>query len=687
MLYSNEAPVDRCRRFLEHGNYSEVIASARPQLQNDPRDSELWWLLGRAFFGMGDFDNAILCFRQTLDIAPNSPDALCDLAEALNGKGQSNDAIACYNVAFELSPTNTRACTQLGLSMAKLDRHDVAAQFFERAALADPENPVGHFNLSVTLEKLGAIQKALEAIDKAIGAGMQSAAPFVLKGNLLRKVGALSHAADAFKLASKLEPDNELVRAEKYQTLSLLADWREQAEMETWLADTTPSGAVPPFLYLSRQDDVAKQLERSRAYARAKFPAHAPPMPPHAKAQNAPIRIGYFSTDYHDHAVMRLIGGLFAAHDRNKVEVIAYSYDLAPEDDMRRRVVHSVDAFKDVSKRSDAEIAQLAREDQIDIAVDLNGYTEKNRIGIFAHRAAPVQITWLGYPGTLGVDFIDYVIADDTTIPPEQDPFYTETVLRMPGSYQVNDDQRPVSDRVFTRQELGLPDDAIVFCGFNAVHKICPHVFSAWMEILKAVDNSVLWLICGDRQAQKNFRKSARAQDVPPDRIVFGDRMAQPDHLARQRAADLFLDTFSYNGHTTASDALWVGLPVLTRIGEQFSARVAASLLRAHGMPELVTETKRDYITKAIEIAQDSELRARLRSKAERLIDSSPLFNTRKFAQDLESLYAQVLRRRDAIGAPSGKGTPFVGGCEPCAMQSDYASRPIETGGSDAPFI
>ncbi|MEX0339112.1 MAG: tetratricopeptide repeat protein, partial [Arenibacterium sp.] len=363
----NRSVAGTCRDLLQAGNFADVVALAHPHLQDNPLDQELWSILGRAFFCLGAHDKATLCFRQVLDIAPNSPDTLCDLGDALKENGQLNDAIACYNLAFELAPDHHRPCVQLGSAMATLNRHELAAQFFERATIAAPDNPLGHFNLAVTLEKLGATDTALRAIDKAIAIGLPGAAPSLLQGTLLRRAGALSQAADAFDLASKLEPDNETARAEAFQTRALLADWRTQKALDDWLDHDTPSGTVPPFLYLSRQDDAARQLARSRAFARAHFPNAAAPLAPHAKPANAPIRIGYFSTDYHDHAVMRLMGGLFAAHDRSHVEIIAYSYDLAPEDDMRRHVMRSVDAFKDVSKQSDTQIAQLAREDQIDI--------------------------------------------------------------------------------------------------------------------------------------------------------------------------------------------------------------------------------------------------------------------------------------------------------------------------------
>ncbi len=650
----------KSQTLLRHKKYAEVVALLSAPERPFPAGHELCEILGRAHIGLGACEAAIKCFHQNIQNGGKTPDTLCFVADALRRNGQLNEAAEFYKLAFEMDPNHQRSCIQLGIAMTLLNRHDVAVQLFRRAIEIDPKNATGHYNLAVSLDRLGAVQDALDTVSDAIRVGMSGPEPYTLKAHLLRRKGRLREASDLFALAGKLDPGDENITAETFQTASMLADWRGQGDLEKWLDRQTPAGQTSPFLFLARQDNPRAQLERSRAYASAQYPNIRAAIEPYEKPAGEPIKIGYFSTDYHDHAVMRLMNGLFAAHNRARVEVFAYSYDIAPEDDMRRVIMKSVDHYKDVARLTDDQIAALARNDRIDIAVDLNGYTEKGRLGIFAQRAAPAQVTWLGYPGTTGAAFMNYVIADDITVPPELEHTFSETVLRLPHSYQINDDQRAVSDRVFTRAELGLPEKGFVFCGFNAVHKICPQVFKAWMSILAQVEGSVLWLICGNEDARRNFRKSAKSHGIAPERIVFGDHMSQANHLARQAVADLFLDTFIYNGHTTASDALWVGLPVLTRIGQQFSARVAASLLTAHGMPELITTSDDAYIVKAVEIAKDRKMRLQLREKAERLRKTSPLFDTRAFAADLEDLYGAILRKPQTDHVMTTQSAPDV---------------------------
>jgi predicted O-linked N-acetylglucosamine transferase (SPINDLY family) len=357
------------------------------------------------------------------------------------------------------------------------------------------------------------------------------------------------------------------------------------------------------------------------------------------------IRLGYYSADYHEHATAFLTAGLFERHDRSRFELTAFSFGPPREDAMRRRVTAAFDRFVDVRSRSDQEVAQLSRELAIDIAVDLKGYTEGARMGIFAHRAAPVQVSYLGYPGTLAAPYIDYLVADETLIPSETRAFYTEKIAYLPHSYQANDRQRSIAERIFTREELGLPSRGFVFCCFNNAYKITPAVFDVWMRILRRVEGSVLWLLLDNERAAENVRREAEARGVSGSRLVFAPSMALPEHLARHRAADLFLDTHPYNAHTTASDALWAGLPVLTRSGESFAARVAGSLLKAAGLAELVTTTPEAYEALAVELATDPIHLAKLTVGLSRTRLAVPLFDTELFARHLENAYTQMYQR------------------------------------------
>jgi predicted O-linked N-acetylglucosamine transferase (SPINDLY family) len=357
------------------------------------------------------------------------------------------------------------------------------------------------------------------------------------------------------------------------------------------------------------------------------------------------IHIAYLSADYHDHATSYLMAELFESHDRDRFELTAISFGPDHSQAMRQRVSAAFDRFEDVRRMSDVEVARRCRELGVDIAVDLKGFTQDSRLGILAERCAPIQINWLGYPGTMAAPFIDYIVADRTLITEAELEHYTEKVIWLPDTYQVNDSQRHISDKNFTRAECGLPESAFVFCCFNNNYKILPTTFDVWMRLLDRVPSSVLWLLEDNPIAAKNLRAEAIARGVDGDRLVFAKRIPLPQHLARHRVADLFIDTWPCNAHTTASDALWAGLPVLTRSGRSFASRVAASLLNAIGLPELITQSEQDYEELAVALAQDSERLQALKKRLSINRTTYPLFNCKRFTKNLESAYYQVMER------------------------------------------
>ena len=364
------------------------------------------------------------------------------------------------------------------------------------------------------------------------------------------------------------------------------------------------------------------------------------------------IRIAYLSADFRQHAASVLMAGMFERHDRSRFEVSAVSFGADDGSPMRKRLTAAFEHFVDARGLSDDVIADLVREHEIDIAVDLMGYTTNSRSGIFARRPAPVQAHYMGFAGTMGAPFLDYVIADRTVIPERARAVYAEKVVTLPNSYFVNDDGRPIGERVFTRAELGLPDRGFVFCCFNGSHKITPDVFDGWMRILKRVNGSVLWLLADHPATIGNLMREAAARGVDPKRLIFARRIPPPDHLARHRAADLFLDTLPYNAHTTACDALWAGLPVLTRTGETFAGRVAASVLGAIGLRELITETAVDYERRAIALAADPARLAAIRNRLAQNRLTTPLFDTQLFTRHMEAAFVAMHRRHPAGERP-----------------------------------
>jgi predicted O-linked N-acetylglucosamine transferase (SPINDLY family) len=388
-------------------------------------------------------------------------------------------------------------------------------------------------------------------------------------------------------------------------------------------------------------------------YVHERYPAATTPTDRRFLPRHEKIRIGYFSADFRNHAIAYLIAGLFELHDRNRFEVSAFSFSPNTDDEMRARLSRAADRFLDVHAQSDGDVAELAKKLELDIAIDLTGFTAECRLGVFSLRAAPIQVNYLGYPGTMAAECIDYVVADSTVIPEADRRHYVEKIVYLPDSYQVNDSKRAISDKTFTREELGLPQTGFVFCCFNNSYKILPEVFECWMRILTHVEGSVLWLIRDSETAVHNLRREAQAKGVSANRLVFAKRMPLADHLARHRLADLFIDTLPYNAHTTASDALWAGLPVLTRIGETFAGRVAASLLRAIDLPELITATQEEYEHLAIALATNPGRLQQLKYKLKRNRLTTPLFNTALFTRHIEAAYMMMYERQRASLPPT----------------------------------
>jgi predicted O-linked N-acetylglucosamine transferase (SPINDLY family) len=405
--------------------------------------------------------------------------------------------------------------------------------------------------------------------------------------------------------------------------------------------------AIPPFAALAIFDLPHIHKLAADVWIKSKLPSldinYYPKYTRHKK-----IILGYYSADFHNHATSILMAEFFELHDRDKFEIIAFSFGPDKQDDMRQRVARAFDHFIDVRIKSDKDIAFLSRDMRIDIAIDLKGFTLGSRPNIFAYRCAPVQVNYLGYPGTMSSDYIDYLIADKTLIPVESQKHYSEKIIYLPNTYQVNDSKRKISDKLFTRKDFGLPESGFVFCCFNNSYKITPQVFGSWMRILNAVHGSVLWLLEVDSKFVQNLQKEADSRGVNANRLIFAKRMPLPEHLARHKLADLFLDTLPYNAHTTASDALWAGLPILTQIGESFAGRVAASLLAAIELPELITSTQKEYESKAIDLATNSEKMEKLKTKLFEKKSITPLFDTQLFTDHIQKGYQLIYERCQA---------------------------------------
>jgi predicted O-linked N-acetylglucosamine transferase (SPINDLY family) len=429
-------------------------------------------------------------------------------------------------------------------------------------------------------------------------------------------------------------------------------DWRRLEADRAFIRSAIKRGefVIDPIGIASISDSPEEQFECARIWARDRCPA-APPLWTGEAYTHERIRIAYLSSDFRAHATAFLMAGIFEKHDRARFKVTAISWSANDHSATRERLERAFDRFVEVGGQSDAEAARIIRDLEIDIAIDLKGYTNESRPAILAHRPAPVQAQYLGFPGTMAVDFIDYLIADPVVVPPEDQSHYAEKIVTLPDSYQCNDDMREIPARAPTRYELGLPP-GFVFCCFNSNHKVLPQVFAVWMRLLNATSGSVLWLLEDNPAAAQNLRAEAEAHGVDAERLVFAKHTDPSTHLARQTHADLFLDTLPYNAHTTGSDALWAGLPVLTVRGRTFAGRVAASLLTAAGLPELVTGSLEEYEAQALKLARDAEALTRIRRKLAESRKQCALFDTARTARHLEAAY-QMMWERKQRGLPA----------------------------------
>lgn len=583
--------------------------------------------------------DALAAFDAAIRLEPGYAEANLNRGIALGQLGRTEEALAAFGRGILLNPDRAEAYNNRGNLLLRQHRLRDALRDYERAIRLRPTYAEALLNRGNALKMLRRPEEAVASYDRAIAAAPGLYQAYANRGTALRQLKRPEAALESLGAALRLKPDHAIARAELLDLQAHLALWTGKASLPD-----AHDGAVPPFYVLHLADDPARQLACAQAWAEEKFGG----IRPDVQERGAPgpkIRVGYFSADFHNHATMYLMARLFELHDRSQFEIHAFSYGADAQDEMRARLIGAVDDFHEVADLDDRQIAALSNLRGIDIAIDLKGYTEDGRPGIFAHRAAPVQAAYLGYPGTMGADFIDYIIADDVTIPAEARNFYSETIAALPHSYQVNDDQRRISEAPVSRVECGLPEDGFVFCCFNNGYKISPDAFAIWMRLLREVEGSVLWLLRADEIAVRNLRSEAERAGVDPGRLVFADRVPLDRHLARHRCADLFLDTFVYNAHTTASDALWAGLPVVTKLGKSFAARVGGSLLHALDLPELVTGTEADYEALALDLARNPARLAAIKAKLSAKRTTAPLFDAARFTRDIEALYARLCGR------------------------------------------
>ena len=629
------------------GRLDDAINICRRLLAKTSNNFDCIYLLAQLYLQTGNMSPALAMLRRAADLKPSVPDVLYNLAVALSMTGNHAEAANRYGEVLKLNPGHLGARSNYAASLLAQQRFSEALSQYNELIAANPALAEAYVNRGITLQKLDRAQEALADYEKATALRPDYPEALLNWANSLTSLDRGEEAFATYNKAISLSPGF----APACNARLHLCDWRNlEAQRDDFVALVKHGTQEYPWGLLALMSDPQEQLECARTLVSAIYPPSPHPLWQGEIYRHDKIRVAYVSADLREHAVAYAAVGLFETHDRSRFEVTAISLGSDGESEFRQRVKKSFDVFINARTMSDDEIAALIKKAKIDILVDLTGFTVGGRPGICARRPAPLQLNFFGFSATMGADYYDYIVADETVIPSSHQAFYSEKVISLPDTYMPNDRNRPIADRVFTRAEAGLPDTGFVFCCFNNNYKILPEVFDSWMRILGQVEHSVLWLFEDNPAAATNLRREAAARGIAADRLVFAKRIPVADHLARQRLAGLFLDTLPYNAHVTTSDALWAGVPVLTRIGNTFVGRVAASLLKAVGLPELIVSEAGEYERIAVDLASDPDKLQAIRSKLANNRLTTPLFDTRLFTQNIERAYEAITRRgRDGL--------------------------------------
>ncbi len=682
----------------EKGRLEDAAKSHQKALELDPEYKEAAYNLGNALKALGRLDDAVVSFERALAIDPGYAEALSNMGIALKDMGRLEDAVAAYENAIAVKPDFTLALNNLGIAFKDLGRLKDSVESYERALAINPEyaEALGNMgnalvesgrrsdavasyrkalaitpdyvealsNLGALYNQMGRKPDAAASLRKALAINPDHAGAHYNLGNALELDGQLAETLDCYREAARLDADHQFAPASLLHQLQHTCAWREfknlEADVDAAMQAALDQGrkvAVTPFALVARRGDGALNLAVAKAASgeAAKQMAGLDAGFSFSERQHGMDKptIGYLSADFHNHATAHLTRGLFEHHDREAFRILAFSHGPDDGSDYRRDIDANCDGFLDISGDSHPDAAKRIFEAGVDILIDLKGYTEHNRLQIFALRPAPVQATYLGFPGTTGAAFMDYILTDAIVTPAGDTPYYAEAFVTLPHSYQATDNTQKISNAVLRRSDFGLPDDGFVFCSFNAAFKIDPAMFGVWMRLLDSVPGSVLWLLKSNDLAVKNLKAEAEARGIDADRLVFADMTPKDLHLARHRLADLALDTRVYGGHTTTTDALWAGLPVIALEGPHFASRVSSSLLQAVGLPELVSHSLEDYEAVALKLAQGP---AELKAVAETLAKNrgtEPLFDTPRFTRNLEAAYKKMWEQYLSGDAPA----------------------------------
>jgi len=641
---------------LQQGQDEAAAGLFRRCVAVAPGNAAAWLNLGLAARRLGRNEEALAALDRALALRPDHVTALFNRGNLLLDLGRPARALECFDGVLRLQPGFARALVNRGIALLDLGRRGEALASFDLALAIDPAYPEAFNDRGVALQALRRHEEALASFERALALRPAYAEALSNRADALDALGRDAEAMDAIRVLVELAPGYEFARGKLYRCRQRLCEWASLEEDARALVESVRRGekAVSPFVFLATTASAEDQLRCAGTWASTRRAEAATRTGTQGRAPRERIRVAYLSADFREHATSFLAAGLFERHDRARFDTIAVSFAPKSDGAMARRLRAAFGSFLDVADLGDREVSALLREREVDIAVDLMGYTLHARPAVLASRPVPVQVHYLGFPGTMGADWIDYILADDYVIPGHCRRWYAEKVVALPDCFQVNDDARPRPPDAPSRKEAGLPESGLVFCSFNDGYKLHPDTFAVWMRLLARVEGSVLWLVVRSEPARENLRREAAVRGVAPHRLVFAPDLPYAEHLARLGLVDIALDTLPYNSGTTASDALWCGVPVVTCPGEAFASRMAGSLLRAARLPELIAGSLGEYEAIALALAQDPDARSRLRARLVEGRSSLPLFDTDRFRRHLELAYAGMWERHLRGEPPEG---------------------------------
>ena len=638
--------IDSVIALYSNGQYKEAIEEIKALNKTYPNVPLLFNLVGACYKALGELEGSAKMFKTAVEIKPDYAEAHKNLGITLRDLGQFDEAVLSLKKAITVNPGYVDAHYNLAITYKDIGQLDNAVQSYKKTIEINPDYAEAHNNLGNIYRVLGQSEDALKSYKKAIEINPDFAEAYRNLGNSLRRLKQREDALNCFENARRIKPEMEFIWGDVMISRMQLCIWDDLSELtnQMILKINNNENAIAPFPLLPLIDDPKLSKKNAELFSQKIYPKSKLMLPISFYGRHQKIRIGYFSGDFREHPLAYLTAGLYEAHDREHFEIHAFSLGPDTKDAMNLRIKAGVDHFHHVQSKSHKEIVELARSLEIDIAVDLAGLTAKSRTDVFAMSAAPIQLSYLGWLGTMGADYYDYLIADSVMIPEENQKYYTEKIVYLP-SFQVNDSKDLPPDIVMTRKDVGLPEEGFVFCCFNNTYKFTPTTFDSWARILGKVDKSVLIVYANNDLSKTNLTKEIVQRGVAADRLIFGDSLDRPKYLARYRVADLFLDTQPYNAGTTASDALKMGLPMLTLKGQSYQSRMGASILNAVNLPELIANTPEEYEATAIEIATNSDKLKAIKNNLARNLSTAPLYNTALFTKNLETAYTEMYEK------------------------------------------